>query len=173
METISQENLNSIDTEEMRNLMDWVPSCEVKIGKQLTEEQIVQLKELIEKYKDIFSTGDEDIGEAKFKHDIEIDPDKLPKRPRFYATPYAQRGVVESHINKMLRMKVIERSEGEFSSPIVLVKKPDGSERFCVDFRDVNSATVKDNYPMPLIQEKLDSLAGCNYFTLLDMTAGY
>ena len=73
----------------------------------------------------------------------------------------------------MLKMGVIEETNGEWASPIVLVKKADGSERFCVDYRKVNAITIKDSFPMPSVESKLNKLNGCKLFTLLDCTSGY
>ena len=70
-------------------------------------------------------------------------------------------------------MGVIAPSKSQFSWPIVLVKKHDGSQKFCVDFRNLNAATIKNNFAMPRIHERLDSLNGCRFFTVLDLTAGY
>ena len=73
----------------------------------------------------------------------------------------------------MLENKVIKKSRSPWASPLVLVQKKDGSHRFCVDFRKLNEATVKDNYPLPLINETLDQLEGARYFTTLDLASGY
>jgi hypothetical protein len=127
---------------------------------------------VIDENADVFSKDDEDIGEAKFEHNIIIDPTKALKSYN-YQLPYAKRKIIEEQVEKVLRIGVIRPSDSEYSSPIVLVKKSDGTDRFCIDFRGVNAATIKDNYPMPLVREKLDALGGCKYFTTLDLTSGY
>ncbi|CAF1057581.1 unnamed protein product [Brachionus calyciflorus] len=71
----------------------------------------------------------------------------------------------------MFKMSKIEPLNSERASPIVLVRKPDGSERFCVDYRERNS--VKDSFPMPNIESKLKKLHGSTIFTSLDCTSGY
>ena len=73
----------------------------------------------------------------------------------------------------MLNLGIINNSNSEWASPIVLVKKPDGSERFCVDFRKVNEVTTKDCFPMPNVEGKMNKLHGCQFFTKLDCTSGY
>ena len=73
----------------------------------------------------------------------------------------------------MLAQDIIEPSESPWSSPIVLVKKKDGSVRFCSDLRLVNLHTLKDAYPLPNIADCLDSLGGCVYFSTLDLASGY
>ncbi|CAK9799160.1 Retrovirus-related Pol polyprotein from transposon 297 [Anthophora plagiata] len=68
---------------------------------------------------------------------------------------------------------VIEKSESPWSSPIVLVKKKDGSTRFCVDYRRLNSITKKDSYPLPRIEDTLDALVGSSWFSTVDLQSGY
>ena len=73
----------------------------------------------------------------------------------------------------MLDLKVIEPSSTEWVSAIVLAPKPDGSWRFCVDYCRLNDITVKDSYPLPRMDECLDSLGEAKYFTTLDANNGY
>lgn len=73
----------------------------------------------------------------------------------------------------MLQKEVIKPSNSPWASPIVLVKKKDGSTRFCVDYRRLNSVTVKGAYPLPRVDESFDSLAGAKYFCTLDLASGY
>ena len=68
---------------------------------------------------------------------------------------------------------MIEPSCSEWSSPSVLVRKRDGSVRWCIDLHKLNDVTVKDCYPIPLLQDCIDALEGCIYFTSLDMASGY
>ena len=81
--------------------------------------------------------------------------------------------VVEEHLDQMLRMGVIWKSNSPWASRVVMVEKSDGTLRFCVDFRKVNEKTIKDSYPMPLIEDKLNALGGCVFFSSLDMVSGY
>ena len=73
----------------------------------------------------------------------------------------------------MLSWGIVEPSQGPWSSPIVLVKKKDGSTRFCVDFRKVNDLTRKDAQPLPRIDDTLDTMGEACYFSTLDLASGY
>ena len=73
----------------------------------------------------------------------------------------------------MLQQGLIERAKGPWASPVVLARKKNGKLRFCVDYRALNKVTKKDEYPLPRIEEMLDSLGGSTYFTSLDLASGY
>ena len=123
-----------------------------------------------------FSRNDEDIGSIKSElgdHDIKITNDTYPIRQRPYKLPFAKEQVVEECVAKMLKMGIIEETNDEWASPIVLFKKADGSERFCVDFRKVNAIAIKASFPSTSVESKLNKLNGCKLFTLLDCTSGY
>jgi hypothetical protein len=73
----------------------------------------------------------------------------------------------------MLKAEVIEPTTSEWASPIFVVAKLDGSTRFCVDYRKLNEITVRDSYPLPRMDECIDSLGDAKIFTTLDCNSGY
>jgi len=76
-------------------------------------------------------------------------------------------------LTEMQAKDVIQPSQSPWASPVVLVQKKDGSTRFCIDYRKLNSVTQKDAYPIPRIGDTLDTLAGSQWFLTLDMVSGY
>ncbi|XP_051793893.1 uncharacterized protein LOC127530652 [Acanthochromis polyacanthus] len=106
-------------------------------------------------------------------HKIYLSHD-LPIKQKPYRVSPAKLQVIKEHVDDMLKRNIIEPSSSPYAAPVVLVpKKSDPKPRFCVDFRKVNAATQTDSYPLPNIQEILESLAGARIFTTLDLNSGY
>jgi hypothetical protein len=108
-----------------------------------------------------------------FDHSIPLLPGASPVNLRPYHYNPAQKTEIEKQVSDMLQQGVIQRSASPFSSPVLLVQKKDGSWRFCIDYRHLNAITIKNRYPLPIIDELLDELAGTCWFTSLDLRAGY
>ncbi len=106
------------------------------------------------------------------QHHIETEPGVVV-RSRPYRLPEHKKKVVQSELEAMLEMGVIEESRSDWASPIVLVPKTDGSVRFCVDYRKVNAVSKFDAYPMPRVDELLDRLGTARFYSTLDLTKGY
>lgn len=142
-------------------------------AKRLTPEQAKQAHELLFKYQDVFAENDLDIGTfTALVHPIKTGT-AFPIKQRMRRSPLGFEKEERKTIDGMLNAGVIEPSKSEWASPPVLVRKKDGSWRYCIDFRALNNVTVKDAYPLPLIEECMDSLADKKYFCTLDMNSGY
>ena len=138
----------------------------------LTSEQTNQLKELLREFKPLFASKGDTLGHTStVKHGIKTSasPIRQPQR----RLPVALKSVVQQEVTKMLNQGVIRPSNSPWASPVVLVRKKDGTWRFCIDFRKLNSVTHRDAYPLPRIDATLDSLAGAKFFTTLDLASGY
>ncbi|KAL6476359.1 hypothetical protein MHYP_G00148580 [Metynnis hypsauchen] len=139
----------------------------------LTEQQASQANALFAKYSNIFSKGDGDLGcTSLITHEIPL-VDEVPVRQPYRRIVSSQYETVKAHIQQLLDSKVIRESSSPYSSPIVLVTKKDGSLRLCVDYRQLNSKTRRDSYPLPRIEESLDALSGARWFSTLDLASGY
>ena len=140
----------------------------------LTKEQKAQLEKLLMSYRDVFANSIEEIGKTSIlKHTIDTG-DHPPIRQRAYRASPQARLEIERQVEQMLDQGLIAESTSPWASPVILVSKPDGSKRMCVDLRKVNAVTKKDSYPLPRIDECLDSLGGKTMFmSTLDLMSGY
>ena len=139
----------------------------------LNSAQRKGLASLLNEFTDIFSSGPSDLGRTGIvQHRIDTgDHPPIKQAPR--RIPMHQQGTVRQHVDDMLQHGLVQPSISPWAAPIVLVKKNDGSTRFCVDYRKLNDVTRKDAYPLPRIDETLDALDGAKVFTILDLATGY
>ena len=132
-----------------------------------------KVQSLLRQHASVFSSHEGDLGCTNLiSHDIPL-LDDVPVRQRYRRIPPSEYEVVKEHINQLLEAQVIRESSSPYGSPIVLVKKKDGSLRMCVDYRQLNNKTRKDAFPLPRIEESLDALTGARWFSTLDLASGY
>ena len=138
-------------------------------------EQAEQACSLLKEYHDIFSLEKRDMGHTNAtEHKIVLkDPDTSSFKERFCRIPPPQLDEVREHLKLMLDAGVIWPSNSPWCNAAVLVRKKDGSLRFCIDFRKFNSLTVKDSHPLPRICKTLESLTGAAHFSTFDMNSGF
>lgn len=138
-----------------------------------TPEQQAELGVLLTRYADVFALRDEDLGYTdRVRHEIPLTDDNPVSQP-YRRIPPTQLEEVREHISELLRKGVICESSSAYASPVVLVRKADGSLRLCVDYRRLNSKTKRDAFPLPRIDESLDALGGAQIFSTIDLASGY
>ena len=142
-------------------------------GSTLSQTQRDQLLQLLKRHRRAFAEGTRDHGRTnQVQHSIHTG-DSQPIRQVPRRIPVGQREEAHKAVQDMLERKVISPSNSPWSSPIVLVRKKDGTVRFCVDYRKLNAVTRKDAYPLPRVDETLDTFAGSRWFSTFDLISGY
>ena len=140
-------------------------------------EQKAELRNLLHRYREVFALSDKELGcAATVKHKINLVPGATPVSLRPYRTNPYQKSIIEQQVQQMLEADIIEESRSAWAAPVVLVGKPGGQPpRFCVDYRQLNQQTVNDCYPMPRVDEALDTIgqAQPKFFTTLDLRSGH
>lgn len=145
----------------------------LNIGEDIKEDEKNKLLALLNKYRECFALSPQELGLTPVTemHIKVLDDSPISYKP--YRLPFAERKIVQSMIDELLHNQIIQESQSEYASPIVLVKKKNNDYRLCVDYRALNKKTVKDRYPMPVIDDQLDRLSGNRFFTSLDLASGY
>lgn len=128
---------------------------------------------MLEQYKHIFQDPQTLPPQRSYDHAIPLTLGAVPINARPYHYSPQHKREIENQVKQPLTAGLITHSHGPFASLVLLVKKKDGTWRFCVDYRKLNVMTIKNRFPMPLIEEILAELAGAQFFTKLDMKASY
>ena len=139
----------------------------------LSSCDLAALRSLLVQYHDVFVLLPDDAGYCDIApHRINTGA-AVPIKQQARRLPFHQRQFLQGLLDDLLQNGVIRPSHSPWAAPIVLVKKPDGSNRLCVDYRKLNAVTVPDAYPLPRISDALDSFSGCSVFSTLDLATGY
>ena len=140
-----------------------------------TDDLATKARNLLMEYHDLFSLEKSEIGQTKtVEHIIELkDPNATPFKEQFCRIPPPQVEEVRENLKLMLEVGAICPSNSPWCNAVVLVRKKDGSLRFCIDFRKLNLLTRKDSHPLPHIGETLDSLVGSAIYSTFNLTSGF
>jgi hypothetical protein len=132
------------------------------------------LQALLSKHQMVFSTPQGlPPSHGVHDHSIPLVPGSLPPNIHPYRHPFSQKNEIEKMVQELLNAGIIHPSTSPYSSPVVMVLKKEGSWRMCPDFRALNKLTIKDKFPIPVIDDLLDELSGAQFFTKLDLRSGY
>ena len=144
---------------------------DAKLDENLNEKMKTEMRQVLEKTRNVYKTEP-----GQYKGDIEHNinlTSNVPTHKRQYPLPFSSQEILKREVDYMESIGVIEKANSPYSAPVVLVSKPDGSTRVCVDYRDLNKITVFDAEPIPDIEELFTKLAGKRYFTKVDLSKGY
>ncbi|KAI2662619.1 Retrovirus-related Pol polyprotein [Labeo rohita] len=147
-----------------------IKSVDLPTLSELEQSKVISL---LTRYQSVFAIHEGDLGcTTLISHGIPL-TDEVPIQQRYSRIPPAEYDAVKAHIHQLLESQVIRESCSPYASPIVLVKKKDGSLHLCVDYRQLNRKTRKYTFPLPRIEESLDALSGALWFSTLDLASGY
>ncbi|XP_077531154.1 uncharacterized protein LOC144143244 [Haemaphysalis longicornis] len=151
----------------LRQTQSW---RDVKYSPDLGEDQRAQVQEIIHEYSLIFSDlpGKTDLVQCP----LNLTSDKPVHVPQ-YPLPLALHETIENEVQEMLDMGIIEKSQSPYNAPMVAIKKPDGTLRLCIDFRELNKVLVSDCEPIPRIDVVLALAGKKKFFSKFDFTKGY
>lgn len=164
-----QGRLNNVDVQQrVKDFSEVLKTA--KVGSDLSESERKATLDLIKEYEDLFSI-DIRTTTSLVKHDIVTTAPPIKQRP--YRVAHSEKEFVSQYISEGLKNGIIRKSNSPWSSPILLVQKKDGTKRFCVDYRQLNAATKKDIFPIPLVDDILERLDGMKYFSKFDLVTSY
>ena len=166
--------VNTVDTDSSKsNDMDFDFDLSES---DLSEEQKGTIRTFLHSHRDIFSATLSELGRTKlYKHKIETLPGAKPVRKQFYRTSPQTSKAIREHVDEMLKHDIIQPSNSEWHSPVVLVKKKNGQSRFACDYRALNKITVPMSFPLPRLETVFDSIGDskAKYFTNLDFRSAF
>lgn len=132
-----------------------------------------EITELVEQFSDLFSEPTGTPPTRSHTHTIPLIPGAQPFRLKPYRYTPFQKDEIERQVTHLLKTNMIQESSSPFASPALLVKKKTGDWRLCADYRSLNAYTVKNKFPLPVIEELFEELQGAKWFTTLDLRSGF
>lgn len=132
-----------------------------------------EISELVKDFEEIFAVPRQLPPQRSHDHHIPLKENSKPVNSYPYRCPLAHREEIEKLTKEMLEAGVIRASTSPFSSPVLLVRKKDNTWRLVIDYRALNSITIKNKFPIPVIEELLAELKGSTIYTKLDLRSGY
>lgn len=147
--------------------------CEGDFYKVSIEPGMQELTEIIQEFQELFEESKTLPPRREQDHSIPLIPAAKPVNLKPYRYSYNQKYTIETMVDEMLKAGVIIESNSPFASPVLLVPKKDNTWRFCIDYRALNSITIKNKFPIPLIEDLFSELVGARYITKLDLRSGY
>lgn len=145
----------------------------INVNDDISSDHKKELHNMLKSREAMFTSGNAVSQVTTGELNIRLkNPDKVVQRRPYRLAP-SERDHVKKMIQDLKDHQIIRDSNSPFASPILLVSKKDGSERLCVDYRELNSNTIRDHFPLPLIDDHISKLAKAKYFTVLDMAAGF
>lgn len=145
----------------------------LNVGPKVSEEDKEKLLKLLNCHRNCFALDMQELGMTQAAEMTIRLSDDIPVTYKPYRLPFSERAVVREMVGELLANNIIRESHSAYASPIVLVRKNNNEYRLCVDYRALNKKTIKDSYPMPVIEDQLDRLYGKTLFTSLDLASGY
>lgn len=174
--TLDTEGIVEVSLIEASPLAEDVTSpgiCQLSQRSDLITQQCHDLNALLKKWSTVFAESEDDVGYTEVvQHRIHTG-NVPPIRERFRPLPPMMYQEMKALLTDMLDKGVISESASPWAAPVVMVKKKDGSWRFCVDYRKLNAVTHKDAFPLPRIEETLTTLKRAEWFSTLDLASGY
>ena len=132
-----------------------------------------EIEQLSVEFQDLFIEPTSLPPHQMLDHEIHLLPNSVPVNICLYKHPHFQKTKIEKQVSDMLTSSVIRHSTYLFSSPVLLVKKEDGTWKLCIDYRALNNITIMNRFPIPTTDELMDELGGATIFSKLDLRASY
>jgi hypothetical protein len=134
----------------------------------------IDVSVLREEFKDVFEEPSDSMPpHRQVDHEIHLEPGARPPNRGIYRMSVSELQELKQQLTELLQKGFVRHSTSPFGSPVLFVRKKDGSLRLCVDYRALNKLTIKNAYPLPRIDDLLDQLHGAKYFSKIDLRSGY